>query len=156
MVILSCLIQMTIFVWHVIFLAHCLSCLEVQLRHLPKSPFTSIEYSTIYFTRGWFAMEIHVNVHLSTFFNHFKCGYCRGFHTDPFKKRSKFDLPTIDFDDIEIHYVKYFSPSFDGDILFVPSHVTLGVSSMYGQFTDGMDKTCDEHPWCTPKTSKWF
>jgi hypothetical protein len=48
--------------------------------------------------------------------------------------------PTIDFDDIEIHYVKYFPPSFDNDILFVLSHVTLGVPSVYGQSVDSMDK----------------
>ena len=36
------------------------------------------------------------------------------------KKRSKFDLTTIDFDNIDVRDVKYLPPSFDGDIFVLP------------------------------------
>lgn len=29
----------------------------------------------------------------------------------------------------------------------------MGVSSMYGQSMDGMDKMCDGHLWCTTKST---
>lgn len=35
-----------------------------------------------------------------------------------FKKSSKYDPSTIDFDNIDVHDVKYFPPYFEGDVLF--------------------------------------
>jgi len=69
------------------------------------------------------------------------------------RKMSKSDLIFIDFDNIDVYDVKYLSSSFDGDVLFVLSLVTLGVPNMYSCSMDGMDKMCDGHPWCTTKTT---
>jgi hypothetical protein len=62
------------------------------------------------------------------------------------RRRSKYDLNTINFDNIDACNVKYSSPSFDGDILFVFSRVSMGVLDVYGCFVDGMDKMYDGHP----------
>ena len=66
---------------------------------------------------------------------------------------SKSVLTTIDFDNIDVHDVKYLSPSFDGDVLFVLPPLSMGVPSAmpYGCAMDGMDKMCDDHLWCTTK-----
>jgi hypothetical protein len=70
-----------------------------------------------------------------------------------FRKRSKSDFASIDFDNIEVRDVKYMPSSFDGDILFVLPPVPFGVPSAYGRSMDDMDKMCDGHPWCTTKTT---
>lgn len=50
--------------------------------------------------------------------------------------------------------VKYLSPSFDGDVLFVLSLVSMGVLSAYGCSIDGINMSmCDNRPLCTTKTT---
>ena len=63
-----------------------------------------------------------------------------------YKRRSKFDLTTIDFDSIDVLDVKYLPPSFDGDILFVLPLVSMNVPNVYSHSTDGIDKMYDGHP----------
>lgn len=64
---------------------------------------------------------------------------------------SKYDLPTIDFDNIDVHDVKYLPLSFDADVLFVLSLVSMNAYNAYGCSMGNMDKMCDNHPWCTTK-----
>lgn len=61
------------------------------------------------------------------------------------KKESKPDFASIDFDSIEVRYVKYL-PFFYGDVLFVLPPVPFGVPNAYGRSIDGMDNLCDGHP----------
>ena len=67
------------------------------------------------------------------------------------RKKSKSDLVSIDFDYINVRDVKYLPSSFNGDVLFLLPPVSLKVPSMYGHSMDGIDKMCDDHPWCTTK-----
>jgi hypothetical protein len=67
------------------------------------------------------------------------------------RKMSKSDLTAIDFDNIDVHDIKYLPPSFDGGVIFILPGIAIDVSSMYGRFMDDMDKMCDGHPWCTTK-----
>jgi hypothetical protein len=69
------------------------------------------------------------------------------------RKMSKSDLTAIDFDNIDVHDIKYLPPSFDGGVIFILPGIAIDVSSMYGRFMDDMDKMCDGHPWCTTKTT---
>ena len=69
------------------------------------------------------------------------------------KKRSKSNPASIDFDNIDVHDVKYLPSSFDGEILLILPPVPFGVPSTYSRSMDGMDKMCDGHPWCTTKTT---
>ena len=68
--------------------------------------------------------------------------------------RSKSELITIDFDNINVCDVKYLPTSFDGDIFFVLAPLSMGVSNVYGHAIYNMDKMCDGHPWCTTKITK--
>ena len=69
------------------------------------------------------------------------------------KRRSKYDLTTIDFDTIDVCEIKYLLPSFDGDVIFILSPINVDISSTYMRSMDGMNKMCDGHPWCTTKTT---
>lgn len=46
----------------------------------------------------------------------FKLNIVEAFKLTKFRKRSKLDLATIDFENLEVCDVKYLSPSFDNDI----------------------------------------
>lgn len=53
-----------------------------------------------------------------------------------------------------MHNVKYLSPSFDDDVLFVLSLVSMGVPSAYGCSIDGINMSlCDSHLSFTTKTT---
>lgn len=65
----------------------------------------------------------------------------------------KFDLPTIDFDKIDVRDVKYLPPSFDGDILFNFPPINKNIYSIYGRSMDDIDKMCDGHSWCIKKAT---
>jgi hypothetical protein len=69
------------------------------------------------------------------------------------RRRSKADLTVIDFDNINVHDVKYLPPSFDGDVIFILPPINIDVLSTYGRSMDGMDKMCDRHPWYTTTTT---
>lgn len=60
-------------------------------------------------------------------------------------KTFKCDLTIIDFDNIDVCEVKYLPSKADGDMLFVLSHMTMGVPSVYGRSMNGMDKMCNGH-----------
>ena len=62
------------------------------------------------------------------------------------RRRSKFDDPAIDFDNIDVRDVKYLLPSSDGDIIFILPPINVDESSTYGRSMDGMDKMCDGDP----------
>lgn len=66
-----------------------------------------------------------------------------------YRRNSKFDLTTINFDSINVRDVKYLAPSFDGDILFVLPLVSMNIPNVYNRFMDGIDKMYDGHHWCT-------
>jgi hypothetical protein len=70
-----------------------------------------------------------------------------------FRRRSKSNLTTIDFDNTDIHDVKYLPPFFDGDVIFILPPIAMDDSSTYGRSMNAMDKVCDGHPWCTTKTT---
>lgn len=59
------------------------------------------------------------------------------------RRRSKSDVTTIDFDNIDIHDVKYLPPNFDGDVLFNLLLMNMGVYSTYSCSMDDIDKMCD-------------
>jgi hypothetical protein len=67
------------------------------------------------------------------------------------RRRSKSDLTAIGFDSIDVREVKYLSPSFDGDVIFILPPINVDVYSTYGRSMDVMDKMCDGHLWCTTK-----
>lgn len=56
------------------------------------------------------------------------------------KKRIKYDLTIIDFNNIDLCDVKHLPPSFDGDILFVLPPMAIWVPSAYGHFMDGITR----------------
>ena len=60
-----------------------------------------------------------------------------------FMKRSKSDLVSIDFENIEVRDVKYFPLSFGGDVLFELPLATIGVPNAYNHSMDGMDEVYD-------------
>ena len=62
------------------------------------------------------------------------------------RKKSKSILTSIDFDNRNVHDVKYLPFSFNGGIFFLLSHMAHGVSSTYGRSMDEMDKMCNSHP----------
>ena len=67
------------------------------------------------------------------------------------RRRSKSYLTANDFDNIDVHDVKYLPPSFDGDVIFILPPIGVDVFSTYGRSMDSMDKICDEHLWYTTK-----
>jgi hypothetical protein len=69
------------------------------------------------------------------------------------RRRSKSDLTAIDFDSVDVRHVKYLPPSLNGDVIFILPTINVDVSITYGRSMDDMDKMCDEHPWCTTKTT---
>ena len=69
------------------------------------------------------------------------------------RRRSKFDLTNIDFDNIVIQDVKYLPSSFNGDVIFILPPVKTGIPNAYGTAMDGMDKIYDRHAWCRTKTT---
>lgn len=68
------------------------------------------------------------------------------------RRRSKSNLTTVDFDNINVCDVKYLPTSYDGDVLYVLPFVSMGVLIVYGCFRNGMEKMCVGHPWCIIKT----
>jgi len=56
------------------------------------------------------------------------------------RKKLKSNFATIDFDNIEVHDVKYLPSFFDSYVLFVLPFVAFGVSSTYGYSMDDIDK----------------
>ena len=70
-----------------------------------------------------------------------------------FRSWCKSDLTTIDFDSIDVHGDKDLLTSFDSDILFVLSPLSMRIPSTYDHSICSMDKMCDGHPWCTTKNT---
>lgn len=69
------------------------------------------------------------------------------------RRKSKYDLTTIDYDSIHVRDIKYLAPSFDGnDVIFILPLINVNISSTYDHFMDDMDMMCNGHPWCTMKT----
>ena len=53
------------------------------------------------------------------------------------RRRSKFDLTNIDFDNIVIEDVKYLPSSFNGDVLFILPPIKTKIPDAYGKAMDG-------------------
>lgn len=83
----------------------------------------------------------------------FRYKYCRGIKLTKSRKRFKYDLTTLDFNNIGIHEVKYLPSSFDNDVSFVLPPMAMGAPSAYGRFMDGLDKMCNGYPWWTTNTT---
>ena len=69
------------------------------------------------------------------------------------RRRSTSDHTAIDFDSVDVREVKYLPPFFDGDVKVILPPINVNVFSTYGRSMDDMDKMCDEHLWCTTKTT---
>ena len=48
------------------------------------------------------------------------------------RRRSRSNLTAIDFDSIDVRNVKYFPPSFDGDVIFILPPIVVDNSNTYG------------------------
>ena len=70
-----------------------------------------------------------------------------------FNRTFNYDLATTDFDNKDFHEVNHLPPFYNDDFMFVLPLVVSSVPSAYGRFMDDMDKMCNEHPWCTTKTT---
>ena len=149
-----CLILTMKFVQQLNFLEHHLSFRSVM--HAPSKVFVDVDkYLCRLLTWGWFAKELHLVVHLCTFFFPFWVWhFVDTLKLTKSRHMSKFDhVIIIDFDSIDVCDVKYLPPSFDNVRLFVLHHVAMGFPNAFGQFMNGMDKMCDIHPWYTTKTT---
>ena len=62
-----------------------------------------------------------------------------------FRRRSKSDFTTIDFDNIDVRDVKYLPPSFDGDVVFMMPPIGVDVSSTYGRRTSLVQNTNNKY-----------
>ena len=62
-----------------------------------------------------------------------------------FKRMSKSDLTTIDFDNIDVCDVKQLPLSFYGNVLFVLPPSFMDAPSMYGRIMKDINKMCDGH-----------
>lgn len=71
-------------------------------------------------------MELHLNVHLSTFF----CPLVEALKLTKSRKRSQYDLAIVDFYTIELQGFKHLPLSFDNDILL--HRMALEIPSVYG------------------------
>ena len=61
-------------------------------------------------------------------------------------RRSKSDLTTLDFDNIDERNVKNLPSFLESDILFVLPPLSMGVSNMYGHSINDIEKMCNRHP----------